>query len=66
MTDSQNNVAFTNDILKTKAIYLTKMTVIGDSFTYCQIEMAKFKHYVIEMFLIFLTYFIGTAFVLNK
>lgn len=57
MTDSQNNVAFTNDILKTKAIYLTKMTVIGDSFTYCQIEMAKFKHYVIEMFLIFFNLF---------
>lgn len=54
MTESQNNVTFTNDILKTKAIYVTKMTTPGDSFTDCQFEMAKFNHCVIEMLLMFL------------
>jgi len=45
MTKQLNNITFTNDIFKTKAIYLTKMTTKKGSFMYCQITEANFKHY---------------------
>lgn len=37
-------VTFTDDILKTKAAYVTKMTTMWGSLMYCQVEKANFKH----------------------
>lgn len=66
VTKYQNSVGFTNDILKTKPMYLTKMTTVKDSFMYCQIEKANFRRMSSKCFWFFKTCFTGITFAFNK